>query len=200
MATTLKCSLGIALSLLAATSTSAADPLPLPRAALTPITPGGYGYGYGYLTGAGSTAHESINRGAATFIRSVGERHLLDAEARRSHEEANARRLDNVLKAAQTRIAMRRMGEAEQQLRFEKIHARRMTTMAINDAHKMLKYSNNPAANVETRAEARLRLARALLENGREETAINWLKELTSEYANTPAAAEAARMLADLNA
>jgi hypothetical protein len=158
MSLTLKTTFGIALSLMAATSASAGDPF---RPVLPPVVGGGYGYGY--FLGTGTTAHESINRGRATLIRSIGERHVLDEQARNIREETIARRLDNVLKTQQTRIAMRRIGEAEQNLKFERIHARRLTTMALNDAYRIQETS--AAGQVETPAEARLRLARTLLEN-----------------------------------
>lgn len=187
MSLTFKCTIGIAFSLLAATSASAADPF---RPAFTPVANGGYGYGY--FVGNGTTAHESINRGRATLIRSIGERHVLDEQARNIREETITRRLDNVLKAQQTRIAMRRVGEAERSLRYEKIHARRLTTMAINDAYQI---QQTGTARPESRAEARLRLARQLLENQRPEQAANWLEEISDEYANTPAAEKADRIL-----
>src|SRR5690606_38066759 len=163
MSATFKCTFGIALSLLTATSATAGDPF---QPILAPSVQGGYGYGY--FLGSGTTAHESINRGRATLIRSIGERHVLDEQARNIREETIARRLDNVLKAQQTRIAMRRVGEAERNLRFEKIHARRLTTMAINDAYQI---QQTGTALPETHAEARLRLARQLLENQRPEEA-----------------------------
>jgi hypothetical protein len=188
MSLTLKSSFVIALSLVAATSASAADPF---RPILAPGVNGGYGYGY--FVGTGTTAHESINRGRATLIRSIGERHVLDEQARNIREESIARRLDNVMKAQQTRIAMRRVGEAEQNLKFEKLHARRLTTMAINEAYRV--HNAGGSTPLETRAQARLRLARQLLENERPEEAANWLQNISDEYANTAAAEKASQIL-----
>lgn len=191
MSLTLKSTLGIASLLLAATSASAGDPF---RPVLAPGINGGYGYGY--FLGTGTTAHESINRGRATLIRSIGERHVLDEQARNIREETIARRLDNVMKAQQTRIAMRRVGEAEQNLKFEKLHARRLTTMAINEAYRI--QNAGGSTPLETRAQARLRLARQLLENERPEEAAAWLQNISDEYANTPAAEKANQILGDL--
>jgi hypothetical protein len=191
MSLTLKTTCVITLSLVAATSASAGDPF---RPILAPGI--NNGYGYGYFLGTGTTAHESINRGRATLIRSIGERHVLDEQARNIREETIDRRLDNVLKAQQTRIAMRRVGEAEQNLKFEKVHARRLTTMAINEAYRI--QNAGGSAPVETRAQARLRLARQLLENERPEEAAAWLQNISDEYANTPAAEKANQILGDL--
>lgn len=190
MSLTLKTTFGIAFSLIATTA-SAGDAF---RPVLAPGVPGAYGYGY--FLGTGTTAHESINRGRATLIRSIGERHVLDEQARNIREETIARRLDNVLKTQQTRIAMRRVGEAEQNLKFEKVHARRLTTMAINDAYRI---QNASVGSAETRAEARLRLARQLLENQRPEQAAAWLEEIADDYANTPAADKAKQILDGLD-
>jgi len=184
---------GIVLSLLCVSVATADEPIPRPI--LAPIPVGGYGYGYGYA--AGTTAHESINRGRATLIKSIGVRRVLDSESRLIDEETRARRIDNALKAQQTRIAMRRLGEAEQNLRFEKVHARRMTTMALNDAHRILQSPST--TNLETRAEARLRLALELLENGRRDQTVTWLEGIVSEYGDTPAADQAAKILEGLS-
>lgn len=192
MSLTLKSTFGMTLLLLAATSASAGDPF---RPILAPGVNGGYGYGY--FLGTGTTAHESINRGRATLIRSIGERHVLDEQARNIREEAIARRLDNVLKAQQTRIAMRRAGEAEQNLKFEKIHARRLTTMAINDAYRI--QNAGGSTPLETRAQARLRLARTLLENERPEEAAHWLQNISDKYTETQVAEEADRILDGLD-
>lgn len=194
MSSLFKSSAGIVLSLLCVGVASADDPTPRPI--LAPIPVGGYGYGYGYNI-TGTTAHESINRGRATLIKSIGVRHVLDSEARLIDEETRARRIDNALKAQQTRIAMRRLGEAEQNLRFEKVHARRLTTMALNDAHRIIQ--DPSAANLETRAEARLRLALELLDNGRRDQTISWLEGIVDEYGDTPAAEQAAKLLDGLS-
>lgn len=194
MSTTIKYSFGIALSLLTASAVTAAEPLARPN---FPSNSPGYGYGYNF--GAASTAHESINRGRATLLRSHGETQLLLQEARRSQQEANSRLIDNRIKLQQARLQLRRMGEAEQAAKYAKIDARRQTAMALNNAEQILNANGSPSAIAESRAEAKLRLAKNLLENGREEQAVSWLKTINEEFAGTAAAGEAKQLLAGIN-
>lgn len=191
MATSLKCSVGIALSLFAATSTFAAEPT-LPRLGLPPIIVSGPGYGYGYLHGAGTTAHESINRGRGFLIRSVGERHLLDAEARRSLEEAIDRRLDNVLKAHHLRLERQRLGESERLRRYAQYQSRRELQMALNRADRIILSGHTGSAQLyETPAEARLRLAKSLLHSGDHAAAEKAFQQAEALLVNAPQVPEA---------
>jgi len=171
---------------------------PLPR----PIFSGGVVapvHGYGHLGGAATTAQESFLRGRADVIRANGENALLTAEALRSLEEAKSRFLDNEVKRLAVRQERRRMGLAEQHRRHAGYQARRNTMMAINRASLEIQQTLIPAGELtETRAQSKLRLAKNLLTNGRFESGIAGLEEITQLYAQTGAAREASLILNDI--
>ncbi|MCA9024778.1 MAG: hypothetical protein KDA86_06160 [Planctomycetaceae bacterium] len=174
--------------------------LPRPTFGSGVVAPVVGGYGYHRTGAAASTAHESILRGRADVIRAQGEQALLIAEALRSYEEAKSRFLDNEVKRLAVRQERRRMGLADQHERFAKYQARRETTMALNRAAREIQATYVPAEQItETHAQTKLRLAKNLLINGRIDSGISGLVEVTQKYTNTDAAEEAAAILTEIN-
>lgn len=204
MKTLNRLSLAALFSIALTSVTSADDPtvvvgLPRPTfaAGVAPVV----GVHGDFRTGAAaSTAHESILRGRADVIRAQGENALLVAEALRSFEEAKSRFLDNEVKRLAVRQERRRMGLAEQQERFARYQARRETTMALNRAAREMQATYVPADEIaETQAQNKLRLAKNLLINGRFESGIVGLIDVTRKYTETAAADEAAAILTEIN-
>ncbi len=174
--------------------------LPRPTFAGGVVAPVIGGYGHLRTGAAASTAHESINRGRADLLRAHGEHALLTAEALRSYEEAKSRFLDNEVKRLAVRQERRRMGLAEQHMRHAEYQARRETTMALNRAAREMQATHIPAGEItETRAQSKLRLAKNLLINGRIQSGITGLVDVTQQYTHTAAAKEAAAILTDIN-
>ena len=202
MKTLNRISLAALFSIALSSIATAGEPgIPLPRPTFAAGYTAPYAGGYGYLrTGAAaSTAHESFLRGRADVIRATGEYKLLVAEALRSYEEARSRRLDNDVKELATRQERRRMWYAEQQVRHDQLQSRREMTMALNRAAREAKMHVVPTEQLtESRAQSKLQLAKNLLNNGRYESGINGLVEITQQFAHTAAAQEAAGILTEI--
>ncbi len=173
---------------------------PLPRPVFSggvSVPTGGY-YGAANFGGA-TTAQESILRGHADVIRARGEHALLTAEAARSFEEAKSRFLDNEVKRLAVRQERTRLGIAERTHRYEHVQARRETQMALNRAARELQQATVPAAvQQESRAQNKLRLAINLLNNGRVDSGVVYLQEITEQFSQTDAAQRAATILHEI--
>ncbi len=173
---------------------------PLPR----PVFSGGVsipvgGYYGGASFGGATTAHESILRGQADVIRARGEHALLTSEAARSFEEAKSRFLDNEVKRLAVRQERKRLGIAERAHRHEYLQARRETQMALNRAAREIQQATVPAAvQRESQAQNKLRLALNLLNNGKIDSGVAYLQQITEQFGQTDAAQRAATILNEI--
>ncbi len=150
---------------------------------------GGYG-GYG-----ASTAYSASLNGHADVLRARGTYNLMSSMAARNYEEARSRAMDNAVKAIATRQERERMGIAKQEAKRQekKEAAARLAANRAIDNRKL-----EISSEQEERAASRLFLARKLVENGKTETARDWLREIVEEHAETEAAVTAGQLLAQL--
>jgi hypothetical protein len=160
----------------------------LPRAVPSPAYHAGGHWGGGNFVG---TAQSAALHGQADVLRSIGQRNLLNAEARRSLEEARDRALDNSLKTLEIRQERQRLGRA-------RIAEEQQQRRAARDRARYLREGSRSPTDPEAVAASRLTNALNLLDRGQRDDARKWLARLTAEFPRTEAAGEAADLLAAL--
>jgi len=174
---------------------STAVQTPLPRVSVS----GGGDSDYGHFGGA-ATFQESVLRGEAEVLRARGEQALNTAEALRSLEAAEDHALDNKVK----RLSVRQQRELMARNHKAQVQRLKLAQRAEVRSARLQEQSEAEAAlsptekveRLERLAAGKLSLARKLAEQGKADTAREWMEQIVQEFPGTSAAREISLMIA----